>query len=152
MSANAGARIGLADEVLGHFQVAWKDPNDPTRGFDYLYVSPAQAQKLSASIKTRPVPGHADRCEITDIIGANHGIGVENLQGSGLIAGETALAYKEVFTLTVVTGRSVGIGAYVTRLGQRVIQNQGLCSFSFSILRAHSFTRQAPFCSRATML
>lgn len=62
---------------------------------------------------------------ITDIIGAQHGIGVENLSGSGLIAGETSLAYEEVFTITLVTGRSVGIGAYLVRLGQRTVQTDG---------------------------
>ena len=42
--------------------------------------------------------------------------------GSGLIAGETARAYDEIFTLTIVVGRTVGIGAYLVRLGQRTIQ------------------------------
>ena len=42
--------------------------------------------------------------------------------GSGLIAGETARAYNEIFTLTLVVGRTVGIGAYLVRLGQRTIQ------------------------------
>ena len=32
-------------------------------------------------------------------------------------------AYNEIFTLSYVTGRSVGIGAYLNRLGQRVIQS-----------------------------
>ncbi|OLP76680.1 Acetyl-CoA carboxylase, partial [Symbiodinium microadriaticum] len=54
--------------------------------------------------------------------GARVGIGVENLQGSGLIAGETSRAYQETFTLSYITGRSVGIGAYLNRLGQRNIQ------------------------------
>lgn len=54
---------------------------------------------------------------ITDIIGAADGIGVENLQGSGLIAGETSRAYEDIFTITLVTCRSVGIGAYLVRLG-----------------------------------
>eukprot|EP01041_Mallomonas_annulata_P002841 gene2841-5588_t len=58
------------------------------------------------------------------IIGQVNGIGVENLRGSGLIAGETSRAYDETFTLSYVTGRSVGIGAYLNRLGQRVIQMQ----------------------------
>ena len=49
-------------------------------------------------------------------------MGVENLMGSGLIAGETARAYNEIFTLTLVVGRTVGIGAYLVRLGQRTIQ------------------------------
>merc|ERR1719395_323323 len=50
------------------------------------------------------------------------GVGGENLSGSGLIAGETSRAYDETFTLSYVTGRSVGIGAYLNRLGQRNIQ------------------------------
>lgn len=33
-----------------------------------------------------------------------HGIGVENLRGSGMIAGETSRAYDETFTLSYVTG------------------------------------------------
>ena len=42
--------------------------------------------------------------------------------GSGLIAGETSRAYDDIFTLTLVVGRTVGIGAYLVRLGQRTIQ------------------------------
>jgi acetyl-CoA carboxylase/biotin carboxylase 1 len=53
------------------------------------------------------------------------GIGVENLQGSGKIAGETSRAYDRNFPLSYVTGRDVGIGAYLVRLGQRVIQMKG---------------------------
>ena len=62
------------------------------------------------------------RYKIDAIIGLANSIGVENLRGSGLIAGETSRAYDETFTLSYVTGRSVGIGAYLNRLGQRVIQ------------------------------
>ena len=54
------------------------------------------------------------------MIGAADGIGVENLQGSGMIAGETAQAYRDIFTITLVTCRSVGIGAYLVRLGYGV--------------------------------
>ena len=43
----------------------------------------------------------------------------------GLIAGETSRAYPP-FTLSYVTGRSVGIGAYLVRLGQRIIQKGAL--------------------------
>lgn len=54
-------------------------------------------------------------------------LGVENLMGSGLIAGETSRAYEEIFTLTLVVGRTVGIGAYLVRLGQRTIQKARDC-------------------------
>ena len=40
---------------------------------------------------------------------------------NGLIAGATSRAYTETFTLSYVTCRSVGIGAYLCRLGQRTI-------------------------------
>jgi acetyl-CoA carboxylase / biotin carboxylase 1 len=40
---------------------------------------------------------------IKDIIGqpAEKDLGVENLRGSGTIAGETSTAYNDIFTLTV---------------------------------------------------
>lgn len=61
--------------------------------------------------------------KLTSVIGRpNENIGVENLQGSGLIAGETSAAYNEVPTYCFVTGRSVGIGAYTARLAHRIVQ------------------------------
>jgi len=49
-------------------------------------------------------------------------LGMANLMGSGLIARETAKAYKNVVTISYVTARTVGIGAYLVRLAQRIIQ------------------------------
>lgn len=39
---------------------------------------------------------------ITDIIGKDEGLGVENLKGSGMIAGESSLAYEEIITMNLV--------------------------------------------------
>ena len=47
---------------------------------------------------------------------------MESLSGSGMIAGETSSAYNEICTISMVTCRAVGIGAYLLRLGQRVVQ------------------------------
>lgn len=77
---------------------------------------------------------------------------MENLRGSGTIAGESSQAYEEIITISMVrnmdlvhergqkdptrplqssdsllmasqvTCRAIGIGAYLVRLGQRVIQ------------------------------
>lgn len=49
-------------------------------------------------------------------------MGVENLRNAGMIAGETSQAYNEVVTISMVTCRSIGIGSYLVRLGQRIIQ------------------------------
>ncbi|XP_059994950.1 acetyl-CoA carboxylase 1-like, partial [Lagenorhynchus albirostris] len=62
------------------------------------------------------------RYKITDIIGKEEGLGAENLRGSGMIAGESSLAYDEIITISLVTCRAIGIGAYLVRLGQRTIQ------------------------------
>ncbi|XP_062873532.1 acetyl-CoA carboxylase 2 isoform X2 [Trichomycterus rosablanca] len=125
IAANSGARIGLADEVKHMFQVAWLDPGDPYKGFKYLYLTPQDYTRISStnSIHCRHVEeGGESRYIITDIIGKEDGLGVENLRGSGTIAGETSQAYEEIVTISMVTCRAIGIGAYLVRLGQRVIQ------------------------------
>ncbi|CAB1319436.1 unnamed protein product [Coregonus sp. 'balchen'] len=125
ISANSGARIGLAEEIRHMFQVAWIDPQDPYKGFKYLYLTPQDYTRISS---TNAVHCHhveedgESRYIITDIIGTEEGLGVENLRGSGTIAGETSQAYDEIITISMVTCRAIGIGAYLVRLGQRVIQ------------------------------
>lgn len=54
--------------------------------------------------------------------GKDFGFGVENLKFAGMIAGETSRAYQDIVTISMVTCRAIGIGAYLVRLGQRVIQ------------------------------
>ncbi|KAH8696039.1 putative acetyl-CoA carboxylase [Talaromyces proteolyticus] len=130
LSANSGARIGMADELIPYLNVAWNDPSKPEAGFKYLYLTPEFKKKLDER-KVKEVITEAihedgeERHKITAVIGAKDGLGVECLRGSGLIAGETARAYEDIFTITLVTCRSVGIGAYLVRLGQRAIQVEG---------------------------
>jgi len=124
IACNAGARLGLADELKGAFNIAWKDPQNPTAGFEYLYLTDEVMEQMpEGAVESQVVWADGERRHmLTDIIGTTHGIGVENLRGSGMIAGETSKAYEETFTLSYITGRSVGIGAYLCRLGQRNIQ------------------------------
>ncbi|KAG8990813.1 acetyl-coenzyme-A carboxylase, partial [Tulasnella sp. 427] len=130
LSANSGARIGVAEEVLGLFSCAWNDDQHPEKGIDYLYLTPEADFKLREkgqhSVITEEITVNGEkRFKITDIVGAQDGLGVECLKGSGLIAGETSRAYDDIFTITLVTARSVGIGAYLVRLGQRAVQVEG---------------------------
>ena len=46
--------------------------------------------------------GGEARYKITTIIGKKDGLGVENLRGSGMVAGETSQAYNEVCTISMV--------------------------------------------------
>jgi len=124
ISCNSGARIGLVEDLKPKYQVQWKDKSNPALGFEYLYLTESDYKSLpEGTVNAEPkVVNGETQYVLTAIIGKNHGIGVENLRGSGMIAGETSRAYDETFTLSYVTGRSVGIGAYLNRLGQRVIQ------------------------------
>ncbi|WAR06945.1 ACAC-like protein [Mya arenaria] len=125
LSANSGARIGLAEEVKHLFRVAWHDPSDPDKGFKYLYLRPDDFKKLSAynSVRATLIEDQGEsRYKITDIIGKEEGLGVENLRGSGMIAGESSQAYTDIVTINLVTCRAIGIGAYLVRLGQRIVQ------------------------------
>uniref|UniRef100_A0A8C2VCF5 acetyl-CoA carboxylase n=1 Tax=Chinchilla lanigera TaxID=34839 RepID=A0A8C2VCF5_CHILA len=125
LAANSGARIGLADEIKPMFQVAWVDPKDPHKGFKYLYLTPQDYTRISSlnSVHCKHIEeGGESRYVILDIIGKEDGLGVENVKGSGMIARESSLAYDEIVTISMVTCRSIGIGAYLVRLGQRVIQ------------------------------
>lgn len=125
-SANSGARIGMAESVKAKYRVAWKNESDPLKGFEYLYLTPEDYHELASAgavnAEAKEVNGET-RYILKDVIGEESDLGVENLRGSGTIAGETSRAYKDVFTLTYACGRSVGIGAYLVRLGQRTIQN-----------------------------
>ncbi|POI25980.1 hypothetical protein CIB84_010269 [Bambusicola thoracicus] len=125
IAANSGARIGFADEIKHMFQVAWVDPEDPYKGFKYLYLTPQDYTRISAmnSVHCEHVEeGGESRYVLLDIIGKDNGFGVENLRAAGTIAGESSRAYDEIVTISMVTCRAIGIGAYLVRLGQRVIQ------------------------------
>ncbi|GBP42919.1 Acetyl-CoA carboxylase [Eumeta japonica] len=119
ISVNSGARIGVAEEVKAAFNIAWVDAERPERGFKYLYLTPEGYSKLGpmGSVKTQLIDDEGEsRYKITDIVGKEDGLGVECLRDAGLIAGETAQAYEEVVTISVVTCRAIGIGSYVVRL------------------------------------
>lgn len=76
------------------------------------------------------------------LTGKEDGLGVENLRYAGMIAGETSQAYKEVVTISMVTCRAIGIGSYLVRLGQRVIQIEN----SHIILTGYSALNKVIFC------
>ncbi|KAH7713843.1 acetyl-CoA carboxylase 1 [Aphelenchoides avenae] len=121
LAANSGARIGFASEIKQRLNVAWNDDARPEDGFRYLCVDcegpsdPVLGQVLSSEDEN-------GRRRLDAVIGKEDDIGVENLVGSGLIAGETSAAYREVPTYCLVTGRAVGIGAYAARLAHRICQ------------------------------
>ncbi|KAH0836414.1 acetyl-CoA carboxylase [Lanmaoa asiatica] len=102
LSANSGARFGLAEEVMHLFSCAWNDEAHPEKGFEYLYLTRENYLKVQEKAATA-IRTTEDRSEW----------------------GETSRAYDDIFTITLVTARSVGIGAYLVRLGERAVQVEG---------------------------
>lgn len=104
LAANSGARIGIAKEVFANFKVAWEDPDDPERGFKYLYLTPEDFLAMTSKGQENVVhtqliqDDNENRYKILDIIGAEDDIGVENLSGAGMIAGKCDLSILESFS------------------------------------------------------
>jgi biotin carboxylase/acetyl-CoA carboxylase carboxyltransferase component len=124
-ACNSGARLGLCQEVQKLFRVEWLDTDNVSAGFRYLYLLPDDYEKVREFVRVKETnhPVHGTIYMLTDVLGKpDEYIGVENLVWSGAIAGESSRAYDETFTLSYVTGRTVGIGAYIARLCQRIIQ------------------------------
>jgi acetyl-CoA carboxylase/biotin carboxylase 1 len=126
IACNSGARVGLVEELKPYVKPKWVDEQNPSKGFEYLYLDEVDYNRFDKNVVIAKDVG-GQKYAIEAIIGNGlkstaGGIGVENLRGSGLIAGETSRAYNEIFTLSYITGRSVGIGAYLNRLAQRTIQ------------------------------
>uniref|UniRef100_A0AC35FMC3 Acetyl-CoA carboxylase n=1 Tax=Panagrolaimus sp. PS1159 TaxID=55785 RepID=A0AC35FMC3_9BILA len=124
ISANSGARIGLAADIKEKLNVCWNDAKRPEDGFNALCLDESAANNASILSQIEYTKTSDGKTIIDAIIGKEDDIGVENLVGSGLIAGETSAAYQEVPTYCLVTGRAVGIGAYAARLAHRVVQVQ----------------------------
>ncbi|KAK4274088.1 hypothetical protein QN277_017370 [Acacia crassicarpa] len=138
LAANSGARLGVAEEVKACFRVGWSDESNPEHGLQYVYLTPEDYGRIKSSVIAHELKleGGETRWIIDSIVGKEDGLGAENLSGSGAIASAYSRAYKETFTLTYVTGRTVGIGAYLARLGMRCIQrlDQPIILTGFSAL------------------
>ena len=77
-----------------YFQIAWNDPAKEENGYKYLYLTEEDLAKLPEGVVSGEfiTEGGEKRYKLDYIVGEKDGIGVENLRGSGLIAGETSQA------------------------------------------------------------
>lgn len=106
--------------------MAWINASEPNKGYRYLYLEDEDYKELKKEnkkeiFKSEPIKNSNGKLihKLTDIIGAEDGLGVECLSGSGAAASAFSRAFREGFTITLVSGRTVGIGAYLARLGRR---------------------------------
>eukprot|EP01012_Entosiphon_sulcatum_P026964 TRINITY_DN3247_c0_g1_i1.p1 TRINITY_DN3247_c0_g1~~TRINITY_DN3247_c0_g1_i1.p1 ORF type:complete len:2163 (+),score=392.04 TRINITY_DN3247_c0_g1_i1:197-6490(+) len=127
LAQNSGARIGVAQEIKDVFRVAFSDEDHPENGFNYIYLSEEDYTRLKKAVNCEASTDQRTGARIyrvVDVVGLKDGLGVENLRGSGLIAGEMSHSFHTIPTISLATGRSVGIGAYLNRLGRRIVQTK----------------------------
>lgn len=78
LSANSGARLGIAEELVHLFKAAWNDPSDPHKGVKYLYLTPETLSSLAkkgSSCITQEIEDDGERRhKITGIIGLQDGL------------------------------------------------------------------------------
>jgi acetyl-CoA carboxylase/biotin carboxylase 1 len=118
---HGGARIGLVDEVN-------QDPisSSTTLGIlarvsEYLYLSDEETTKQFQRICHRE---GSRRLALNDVIGSKLELVLRTAR-KRKDCWRNLTRIRQKFSLSYVTGRDVGIGAYLVRLGQRVIQMKG---------------------------
>lgn len=118
ISANSGARIEVDNNLRNKFMIEWNDPINPSKGIKYLYFNKEDYLKYRDQIFAKE--NNKKHYVIDRILSP----GVSNLDAAALTASETVRTYNKVPTYVYVTGRSVGIGAYLCKLNERVIQKK----------------------------
>ncbi|KZV28923.1 hypothetical protein F511_13718 [Dorcoceras hygrometricum] len=133
LAATTGSRIAVEEEVKSCFKVGWFNESNQQEGFEYLYLTPEDYSRIGSHVAAHELKllNGETRWVIDIILGKNNSESVmkeedlsQTINGSGAIASAYLRAYKETFTLTYVTGTTVGIGAYLARFGIRSIQRQ----------------------------
>ena len=120
ISCNSGAQLSVNVGIKDKFKIYWID-NNISNGLDFFYLDEEDYQDIKDEIVSERIFIDKLNKYVFKIKGIYNN-GVKNLDGSSIIASETAKSYKENLTFTYITGRSVGIGAYLAKLGERVIQ------------------------------
>lgn len=137
VASNSGARVGICDEIVNNVEAVAKDGKieylvikenvNFSKNTEHICTEKVQnvlGNPAEHELENMLVETVGKRKKILSIFG-NTDSGPENLSFSALIAAETSRAYKETLTVSYVTGMCVGIGAYLVRLGERIIQKQG---------------------------
>lgn len=118
ISCNSGANIAIKKDLLADIQMEMDE--ESKEWFLYLteetVATHLQYVGVDRILKTDKGNKYVLNWVKNDVTSA------DVLNGSGEIAAETVRTYRDTMILTYVTGRSVGIGAYVSRMSGRIIQ------------------------------
>lgn len=114
IASNSGAEIKINENVK--FMLKPYIVGDELK---YMFLEPEDYEKHKQDVMGKFIPdkGHYE------IVCVNNP-GVVNLDGSALLVSEMAKARNEIQTITFVIDRTVGVGAYLARLSERIVQRR----------------------------
>ncbi len=117
IASNSGAEIRINENVK--FAAKPFVRNDK---LEYLYLDADEITKYENDVicEFRPEHGHYEIICVKNP-------GIINLDGSALLVSEMAKARLEIQTITFVVNRTVGVGAYLARLSERIVQRSDSC-------------------------
>jgi acetyl/propionyl-CoA carboxylase alpha subunit/acetyl-CoA carboxylase carboxyltransferase component len=117
IASNSGAEIKI-NENLKYIIKPYIVNNE----FRYFFLEESEYEKYKEEVVVKYHTEH-NHYEITCI----RNPGIINLDGSALLVSEMAKARNEIQTITFVVDRTVGVGAYLARLSERIIQRKDSC-------------------------
>ena len=112
IASNSGAEIKINETVMHELKPHIVDGN-----LRYLYLESAEYEKYANDVSGDFI-SDKNHYRITRV----NNPGLVNLDGSALLVAEMAKARNDILTITFVVGRTVGVGAYLARLSERIIQ------------------------------
>ena len=116
IASNSGAEIKINEPL----KFVVKPFIDKVNGeFQYFFLDENDYQKYKSEV----IAIYCSENNHYKIICINNP-GIVNLDGSALLVSEMAKARKEILTITFVIDRTVGVGAYLARLSERIVQRK----------------------------
>ncbi len=112
IASNSGAEIKVNETVKYELKPYIVDNN-----LRYLYLEPDEFTKYENEVSGEYV-SNKNHYKITRV----NNPGLINLDGSALLVSEMAKARNDIMTITFVVERTVGVGAYLARLSERIVQ------------------------------
>jgi acetyl/propionyl-CoA carboxylase alpha subunit/acetyl-CoA carboxylase carboxyltransferase component len=114
IASNSGADITINEKVKylakGH---------KTADGIAYLYLDPDDYAAVAPQVQVEYLP-EVKHYRLMGICND----GIVNLDGSALLVAEMAKARTEIPTFTLVLERTVGVGAYLAKLSERIVQRR----------------------------
>jgi biotin carboxylase/acetyl-CoA carboxylase carboxyltransferase component len=114
IASNSGAEISINDKLKF---IAKPSINFLSKSVDYLYLDSKDFSDFKNDVIAEYIPSK-DHYKLKAIVNS----GIMTLDGSACLVSKMAKARTVIPTFTIVIDRTIGVGAYLAKLSERIIQ------------------------------